>query len=207
MLDFLNFAFRYLCQIFRGKIWYGMELSTVNEIWVPIIYIPNALNVVKLGSFGGADMVSLWYKHSSVFQYSEILKVKINCEMDFQEFPFDVHNCYWKLRNWLGWIKYVKLNQPRIWYHQNGRAANSAERTEIELKSNKLNFNAYFNSNKSSIINENGYNYSEAAIQITLKRNKIGFLKIISGYYVTTGTFSTMSLLSFFVDPSVVNFF
>ena len=128
-------------------------------------------------------------------------------EMDFQEFPFDVHNCYWKLRNWLGWIKYVKLNQPRIWYHQNGRAANSAERTEIELRSNKLNFNAYFNSNKSSIINENGYNYSEAAIQITLKRNKIGFLKIISGYYVTTGTFSTMSLLSFFVDPSVVNFF
>jgi len=179
-----------------------MDLSTVEEIWVPIIYITNALNVVKLGSFGGADMALLWYKHPSVFQYSEVLKVRIFCKMDFQEFPFDVHQCYWKLRNWLGWLKYVTLNQPSMKYR--GGGANSTQSTEIEIKSNRLNFNAYLNSNESSIVNENGYDYSEAAIQIRLARNKIGLLKIIWGYYVTTGTFSMMSLLSFFVDPSVV---
>ena len=181
-----------------------MDLSSIQEIWVPVIYITNALSVEKLGSFGGDEMISFWYKHSSVFQYNEVLKVRINCEMDFQNFPFDIQECLWKLRNWKGETKNVRMNNPKIWYHDEGRTSKGSETTEIMLKSNKLNFDAYLNSNKTSNVFENGYNYSEAAIKIRLERNNIGLLKIIWGYYVTTATFSMMSLLAFFVDPAMV---
>ena len=148
-------------------------------------------------------MVSFWYKDgkdSSLFQYSEVIKVIIHCEMEFQNFPFDYHdNCALKMRNWLGEEDYVQLIKPEIWFGEENNPS-----TNITVKSKKLNFDVEFSSNESSTTIENGYDYSEAAIQITLKRNKVGFDKIIMGYYVTTGTFSAMSLLAFFIDPAMV---
>ena len=186
--------------ISRGKLWYNMDLHVIHEIWFPSIYITNALNLEKLGSFGGDDMISLWYKHPSTFQYSEVIKVIIHCEMEFQNFPFDHHdNCALKMRNWLGIVKYVQLNKPIIWYDDPNNPS-----TNISVQSKKLNFDVELSSNESSTTIENGHGYSEAAIQIKLKRNKVGFDKIILGYYVTTGTFSAMSLLAFFIDPAMV---
>ena len=178
-------------------------MDITHEIWFPSIYITNALKVDKLGSFGGDDMVSLWYKDgkgNSIFQYSEVITVIIHCEMEFQNFPFDYHdNCGLTMRNWLGELKYVQLNKPIIWYDDPNNPS-----TNITVKSKKLNFDVELSSNESSATIENGYPYSEAAIQIKLKRNKVGFDKIIMGYYVTTGTFSAMSLLAFFIDPAMV---
>ena len=124
----------------------------MHEMWVPVIYITNALEVEKLGSFGGLDMVSFWYKHPNIFQYNEVLKVKIHCKMDFQNFPFDQQNCSIKLRNWIGGIDDVNLNQPKIWY-MDMDLLNS----EIQIVSNKLNFNANFTSRESTTTTENGY--------------------------------------------------
>ena len=181
-------------------------MDITNEIWFPSIYVTNALKVEKLGSFGGDDMVSLWYKDgkgNSIFQYSEVIKVIIHCEMEFQNFPFDHHdNCGLTMRNWLGELKYVRLNKAIIWYDDPNNPS-----TNITVKSKKLNFDVELSSNESSTTIENGYDYSEAAIQIKLKRNKVGLDKIIMGYYVTTGTFSAMSLLAFFIDPTMVSVF
>ena len=186
--------------IYREKLWYNMDLHIIHEIWFPSIYITNALNLEKLGSFGGDDMTALWYKHPSTFQYSEVIKVIIHCEMEFQNFPFDHHeNCGLTMRNWLGEVKYVQLNKAIIWYNDPNNSS-----TNITVQSKKLNFDVELSSNESSSTIENGYDYSEAAIQIKLKRNKVGFDKIILGYYVTTGTFSAMSLLAFFIDPAMV---
>ena len=149
-------------------------------------------------------MVSFWYKDgkdSSLFLYSEVIKVVIHCEMEFQNFPFDYHdNCALKMRNWLGEENYVQLNKPEIWYGEENIPS-----TNIIVKSNKLNFDVEFSSNESRTTIVNGkWKKSEAAIQIKLERNKVGFDKIIMGYYVTTGTFSAMSLLAFFIDPAMV---
>ena len=76
--------------------------------------------------------------------------------------------------------------------------------TKIEIQSKILNFDVELESNDSSTDLENGYEYSEASIKISLKRNKVGFDKILFGYYSTTGIFSAMSLLAFFIDPAVV---
>ena len=66
---------------------------------------------------GGDDMVSLWYQNSNTFHYSEVVKVTILCEMEFQNFPFDIHDqCALKMRNWLGEVNFVKLNKPQVLY-------------------------------------------------------------------------------------------
>ena len=59
-------------------------MDITHEIWFPSIYITNALKVDKLGSFGGDDMVSLWYKDgkgNSIFQYSEVITVIIHSKL------------------------------------------------------------------------------------------------------------------------------
>ena len=151
----------------------------------------------KVGSFGGEDMVSFWYKHPGSFAYDEVLKVRLHCEMDFQHFPFDNQDCFLKLRNWLGAKEYVQLNQPKIFY-------DDTPATKISVDSKKLNFHADLWSSNSKIVVENSYGYSQVDIHIKMTRNKIGFDKIVWGYYVTTWTFSAMSHFAFFVDPSMV---
>ena len=51
---------------------------------------------------------------------------------------------------------------------------------------------------------ENNYDYSLARIQIRMERNSNGLLKIVTEFYLPTGVFASLSMLSFFIDVEQV---
>ena len=66
----------------------------MKNIWTPTIYLGNANNIEKSGSFGEESLSYLWYEfHNHMLHYSEIFKANICCDMSFEYFPFDSHEC------------------------------------------------------------------------------------------------------------------
>ena len=51
-----------------------VDLIDMGQLWTPAVYIGNAKNVFKLGSFGEESLSYLWYKFSPhMMHYSEIV--------------------------------------------------------------------------------------------------------------------------------------
>ena len=168
---------------------------------MPVIFIP-AHKIETLSTFGNFDTMSFWFKNSSVLEYCEVLLVTINCNMDFEDFPFDIQECLLDFRSWDSTANEVILNQPRFLLDsQDPEKESSKKRNKTELEIYYLNYNVNLKSYNNQTWDHLGYPIYEASIKIKLERNTAG---IPWTFYVTTSTFSWMSLFSFFLDPSVV---
>ena len=75
---------------FRNFQWYMVDLNDVGQLWTPAVYIGNAKNIYKLGSFGEESLSYLWYKFSPhIMHYSEIVTGKSFSENFFLPiFPY-----------------------------------------------------------------------------------------------------------------------
>ena len=62
-----------------------------------------------------SDIKSLWYHYTDhSVNYFAILTITLKCEMNFQKFPFDSHECIIHLRNWIGSTYRVLLNSVKV---------------------------------------------------------------------------------------------
>ena len=69
-----------------------VDLIDMGQLWTPAVYIGNAKNVYKLGSFGEESLSYLWYKFSPhMMHYSEIVTGKSFSENSFSENSFSAH--------------------------------------------------------------------------------------------------------------------
>ena len=70
-----------------------VDLIDMGQLWTPAVYIGNAKNVYKLGSFGEESLSYLWYKFSPhMMHYSEIVTGKSFSENSFSENSFSAHS-------------------------------------------------------------------------------------------------------------------
>ena len=107
--------------------------------------------------------------------------------------------------SWDGGVNEVILNEPRFLADSQDHENESRKKhKETELQSNHKKYNVLFKSYNSQMRNAHGYLISKASIKIRLERNSAG---IPWTYYITTSTFSLMSLFSFYLDPAVVRIF
>jgi len=67
-----------------------------------------------------------------------------------------------------------------------------------------MKFHFTFESLKSSTFQQANYTYSMAQIRMNLTRTDKSRQKIFAGYHVTTGIFSALSLVSYFIPPDIV---
>ena len=185
---------------YRKRIWYNLPLNDIEQVWRPILYLTNSKQLHGLGSIGDKDTKSFWYKHPSILYFEEVMYVTINCDMDFREFPLDSQQCDFKMRNWIGLAKNVQLVKPEIM----GENLPVLEDGVLWLNTTKLNYNIKLYALNSTTYKQNEHLYSMASVRMQLFRNTVGFMKIVTGFYATTGTFSVLSLISFFIEPNVV---
>ena len=174
------------------------------EIWYPEIFIANSVqaqNLVSFGKDGGALNALYYYYSNHQIEYATILTVTISCDMNFQYFPFDKHECNLDIKNWNGNSNKIILNPPKLLGNdENGNEINSSE---LEINSNgRLEYNFHFKPLLSTLFNDVGYEYSMAHVRLNLVRTQKSREKIFSGYHLQTGIFSFLSLASFFSPPN-----
>ena len=90
----------------------------MRDLWYPTIYIGNALKFKSQGSFGPEpkSLNILWYDyHRHLVRYSEVFSTTVSCQLSFNTFPFDSHECTINLKNWDGATYRLVLKSPNIY--------------------------------------------------------------------------------------------
>ena len=107
------------------------------DIWYPEVFIGNSVEAQNLVSFDndGRTLTSFWYNYPEhMVRYAVILTAKVACNMNFQTFPFDSHECTLAIKNWIGASYRLLLNSPRIYkIGMNGKQHGGKE---IEINTN-----------------------------------------------------------------------
>lgn len=179
-----------------------MKTSDINEVWSPIFYLMNSLEVKRHGSFGGEITNSFWYNHpNKLLDYKEVLYITLSCNMNFEMFPYDSHTCFFHMRAWNGDFKKVKLEKP-ILYAENIKE--DSMQNQVCMISTKLNFDVCIKAEDSFVSMSQVWGLSLAHLRIILHRNKGSFNKVVIGFYIPTGIFAFLSLISFAIDPDMV---
>ena len=76
-----------------------MQVSNIKDLWSPTVYMANAENVKKYESLGEDQLSYLWYEYSNkMLHFSEIFSATVSCELDFNNYPFDSHECILRLK-------------------------------------------------------------------------------------------------------------
>ena len=86
------------------------------------------------------------------------------CGLDFNHFPFDSHECFLDLKNWIGWSEVVILNSPMF---SNG---NEKVKSISNTSNSRLKFDFSFESLESKTFPVNGYPYSMTQIRMNFTR-------------------------------------
>ena len=113
------------------------------DIWLPQVYISNSVktqNIVSLAR--GVEAISgLWYNSAhDYFYYSTIFSPTISCDLNFQTFPFDSHECNLVLKNFLTASWRVTLMTPKLYTIDKDN--NEVEGDELKMIGNdRLDYN------------------------------------------------------------------
>ena len=167
-------------------------------IWLPTFEIDEILDLRKTQAYGDAKEHYLWF-YDNTFEYGEELIVTFNCDFDFSSFPFDTHVCNFTFGDDIHGIEKILLNSAEIAV---GNEFTKPGRKPIVLK----NVASPFEFELSSITNFTRIydkKYSYTGLSIRFNRKSLGLL--ISGFYVPTGSFALVSLISYLINADSVS--
>ena len=179
-------------------IWYLIEAV---DIWYPEVFIGNSVETQNLVSFDNdaRTLNSLWYYYPDhKVRYTVILTTKVACNMNFQMFPFDSHECILDIKNWIGASYRLVLSSPKIYkIDMNGQQLGGKE-FEIDTHG-RLDYNFKFKALESSTYFIGDTTYSMTQVKMLFNRTDKSRQKIFIGYHTTTAIFASLSLLSYFL--------
>ena len=173
----------------------------LNKIWVTDVTYANAIDAAKRFKYVTATKD----KETGLVKvkFTILYRNQVTCEMDFSNFPFDSHTCYWKLRSY---YENTKTEVLKISHVQNEKDAKLATTDEpIKKQTKLLPFDIEISpgeEGKSELVG--GEYKSIAFVQFKFTRGNEGRKKLITGYYIPTGLFATLSLISYLIKPEIV---
>ena len=183
----------------QNETWYPQE--DLNRVWTPKIYFLNAISIEKLNTFGDTLTRSSSYVYpQSMFTYNELMIMTLSCSMDFQRFPLDVQTCYLNYTSLSGSIERIVLSKPKLL----STAKDNEEKSEIKLDSWTLPFQIQMKALESETHLDGQRLSSHACIKITLDRNINELENLLVSFYGPTGIFALFSMISFFIQPEMV---
>ena len=176
------------------------------DIWYPEVFIGNSVETQNLVSFDNdaRTLNSFWYYYPEhTVRYAVILTAKIACNMNFQTFPFDSHECILDIKNWIGASYRLVLSSPII--YKIGINGEQLGGKEFEIDTHgRLDYNFQFKALESTTYYSGDTTYSMAQVEMTFNRTDKSRQKIFFGYHTTTGIVSFLSLMSYFVPTDSV---
>ena len=122
--------------------------------------------------------------------------------MNFSNYPFDSHICYWKIRSNES-QNVTKLSIASI--QQETKNKTATESNPIPLETTNLLYDVFV-----SPTGDSGTEFvqredrSFVLVQFSLARNQNGRLKLISAYFLPTALFAILSLVSYLIKPDIV---
>ena len=175
-------------------------------VWHPIIEFGNLLHYEKKEVYGGTKPFIFWYfgNLNPEFQmvYGEGLQLTFSCKFEFNDFPFDLHECPMEY----GDKKYqsfnLKMNSSHVIH---GNLSNRIGEHPIILNNLPFPYDFELRSMPAhEISNSYGMTYSFTGMLLTIKRKSYG--QLLSGYYYPTASFALLSMISFLIKPDKVGY-
>lgn len=160
----------------------------------------DTFEVEKVPMFGQDKFDYFWfYSDGSRFEYAEYVKLKLGCNFDFKQFPFDSHQCNLKFLS-PSYDAY-NLNFSIPWLVQDEK---ESQNETFELATQRIPFGAEMKSiQKIGTKYIMGYEYNVAGIHFDLTRTEIELL--VSGYFFPSGLFAFFSILALFIKVGNVS--
>lgn len=173
----------------------------------------HALHVKGHKLYGGETSTDVWYLHPHKVVYRETMHITGLCNnMNFEFFPYDSHACYFGMVLLNVPTSLFVLDQPTLYkLHINEDVLQEQESSEVCINAPRLNFETCISTDESlkafQMNSEDGTTFSVMQLKVVLTRNQGSLDKIIIGYYVPTGIFALMSMISFAIQPDIVRGF
>ena len=173
----------------------------LNKLWLTDVHYANAIQVAERFKYYTAskdpETGLVWIKLNMLY------RVQITCEMDFTNFPFDSHTCCWWFRSY---YENTKTEVLKISHIQNEKDSKWATKDEPILKQTKLiPYDIEISPGDDGRIKSvGGEQKSISFVQFKFTRTNEGRETLITGYYIPSGLFATLSLISYLIKPEIV---
>ena len=185
-----------------GDDWYQIDEFTKSQIWHPVLTFENTLNIEKQKVLGGTLENQFWMKYPNRLHYNEIIKIRITCEFDFQDFPFDSQECQLTIQDKVQNSSLLLLGPYTVF---NGSHQTTFAHEPIEIISPRIPFDIKVKVDKPKLFNYWDETYSSSSLTIIMERHSIKKL-LLGSYYAPTAVFAIFSMLSFLITPESVSY-
>ena len=197
MIEHIYFSFRDFLQFTK---------KTAQLVWHPVLKFENLIDYKEIKGYGGTVTSSFWFygNQSHKLAYGEEFQLTVSCHFHFKKFPFDFHECPIYFGTDVYSTDQMKFDEITV-FHDYNKIAKRKEPLFIDELALPFEFELEALPIKQKFL-RGGFNYniSSAGILIRLRRNSLG--QLLSGYYYPTTSFAMLSMISFLINPDVVNY-
>lgn len=180
--------------------WYPITDSDLLEIFNPVMKIDSLSGMIKQERYGPIDKDYYWFSMPHMLEIQQNYRVTIYCNFNFEKFPFDSQECDLRIGSFAN-ANYDVIMVP-AWIRDDDRSVAFYGDPPLLIHQSRQPFEIYvqvLETIDKPIVN---YNYSFTGAKFTFERNNLGLLVI--GFYVPTGIFAVLSLISFSIDNETV---
>ena len=198
-----------LLELFSEEDFEVPQNNFIDLLWKQTsILFKNSLGTDKDATYGSGAYSYFWHipreSHSTHFyphlmQFGDVITQTVSCEMDFTLFPFDHHSCDMIFYLTQHPSDYVMFDSPMVFKGQNNV---SIGEESMNIPTKRLPYTISVESLNTSIVYTLNRKRSATGVRFHFARNSIGLL--LGGYYLPTGIFASLSLVSFIIKPEIV---
>ena len=195
--------------LFSEKPFEVPQANFIDLLWKQTsILFKNSLGTDKDATYGNGAYSYFWHipdesqsphLNPHLMQFGDIITQTVSCDMDFTLFPFDHHSCDMIFYLTQHPSNYVMFDSPTVFKGQNNV---SFGEKFMNIPTKRLPYNVFVESLNTSIVYTLNRKRSATGVRFHFARNSIGLL--LGGYYVPTGIFASLSLVSFIIKPEIV---
>ena len=141
----------------------------------------------------------LFMKYPHHLEYENTIQATIYCSLDFKSFPFDSHACEFAFGDQDYNTCCLQFTTPSLIY---GLKHSHLGKESLQIDQDRIPFKISIQSLEPFTLFIGGFNNSYARMRIDLKRTGLGLL--LGGFYIPTGVFAFLSLISFSINTGMV---
>ena len=156
--------------------------------------------------YGNDEKYQLWFDiKDNHLEYYQSLKITFACRYDFKDYPFDSHICHLDF-GIPSALHNVTLNFAPVEILKNDSTTEILD-FEHEIPNEHLPYTFFIMNRRGRGLNGfEHYNFKYmnpyTGISIKVKRDEV--ISLIGTFYIPTGSFACLSMLSYFIHPDMV---
>ena len=182
--------------------WYLVPMDVAKELYHPIISFHKVFSIEQFPEFGSDQHFTFWFGPSNMVYYEEMLKIVFYCDMSFERFPFDTHDCDIDFGEKNNVAEEHIMMLPITVLYRNKASVNL--NSSIMIIDSHLPFHIEMIPKQSFIWHKSNIEKPRYATGVTIKFSRKSLGLLMGGFYGPTATFAVLSMISFFISPDNV---